>query len=107
MVIPISPEELRDRLRDRPETLVLLDVREADEREAARIEPSIHIPMNDVPPRRGELPTDRLLVVYCHHGSRSMVVASYLEQEGLPEPANLTGGIEAWSLRVDPDVPRY
>jgi len=87
--------------------LLLLDVREAFEREVARIEPSVHIPMQEIPSRLGEIPRDRAVVVYCHSGTRSAMVAGFLEQHGFRNVANLNGGIEAWSIEVDPDVPRY
>lgn len=107
MVAALSPEEVAERLRSAPDGIVLLDVREPDERETARIEPSIHIPMGEVAGRVAEIPKDRELVVYCHHGTRSMMVATYLQFHGFPEVANLSGGIDRWSERVDPKVPRY
>lgn len=107
MVEELAPREVAERLKKESKSLVLLDVREGWERETARIEPSLHIPMNDVPDRLDELPKDRTLVVYCHHGSRSQSVAGYLEGEGFPRVANLHGGIDAWSLTVDKKVPRY
>ena len=63
--------------------------------------------MNEVPNRLSEIPKDRKLVVYCHHGTRSMMVAAYLEGAGYPAPTNLDGGIDAWSQHVDRKVPRY
>lgn len=107
MVVPIAPEELARRMHAADGRLVLLDVREPDERETARIEPSIHIPMNEVPRRLAEIPRDRELVVYCHSGTRSMMVAGYLEGQGIRPVGNLTGGIDAWSRKIDPTVPRY
>lgn len=107
MVTPIGPEDLARRMRDPDHPILLLDVREADERETARIEPSLHIPMNEVPRRVGEIPKDRPVVVYCHSGTRSLMVAGYLEGQGYSGVANLTGGIDGWSRKVDPSVPRY
>jgi rhodanese-related sulfurtransferase len=107
MVGSVSPERLAETLRTAAEPPLLLDVRENDERAAARIEPSVHIPMNEIPGRLEELPRDRPIVVYCHHGQRSAMVAGYLERAGFSRVSNLTGGIDAWSLRVDPSVPRY
>lgn len=107
MVTSLRPEEVAELLRSRPQEVVLLDVREPDEREVAQIDPSIHIPMNDVPARLAEIPKDRRLIVYCHHGGRSLMVASYLEGEGFRETVNLDGGIDAWSVEVNPSVPRY
>ena len=107
MVEELSPREVARRLREEPERLVLLDVRDPFERELALIEPSLHIPIGQVTQRTSEIPHDREVVVYCHHGSRSMMVAAYLEQNGYAKVANLTGGIDAWSRTVDPTVPRY
>jgi len=95
------------RLKERPESVVLLDVREGFERQLAAIRPSLHIPMNDVPGRLEEIPRDRQVIVYCHSGARSYVVANFLEENGFSSVANLSGGIDAWSLYVDPNVPRY
>ncbi|HZY71156.1 MAG TPA: rhodanese-like domain-containing protein [Thermoplasmata archaeon] len=107
MVESLQPVEVSKRLGDPARKILLLDVREPDERAAARIDPSMHIPMNDVPSRLRELPHDRELVVYCHHGTRSAMVAGFLEQRGFRSVGNLTGGIDAWSADVDPSVPRY
>lgn len=87
--------------------MVLLDIREHEERQFNRIEPSLHIPMNEIPQRLKEIPRDREVVVYCHHGSRSAMVAAYLTQAGFEKVANLEGGIDAWSRHIDPKIPRY
>jgi rhodanese-related sulfurtransferase len=107
MVAELDPEEVAEKLRQKSNRLLLLDVREDDERELAVIEPSLHIPMREVPQRLSELPKDREIVVYCHSGARSAMVAGFLEARGYREVANLSGGIDAWSMRVDPAVPRY
>jgi rhodanese-related sulfurtransferase len=107
MVGDISPTDVARRLKEAPGSLVLLDVREAWERELAVIEPSLHIPMDEIVERTSELPKDREVVVYCHSGTRSAMVASYLEHHGFSSIANLGGGIDAWSIVVDPKVPRY
>jgi rhodanese-related sulfurtransferase len=107
MVAELDPEEVAEKLRQKSNRLLLLDVREDDERELAVIEPSLHIPMREVPQRLSELPKDREIVVYCHSGARSAMVAGFLEARGYREVANLSGGIDAWSMRVDPTVPRY
>jgi rhodanese-related sulfurtransferase len=107
MVEDLTAEELAARLKSSPQSLVLLDVREPFERDLAVIEPSIHIPMNDVPDRLAEVPKDREIVVYCHHGGRSAMVAGFLESSGYARVANLDGGIDAWSTQVDRSVRRY
>ena len=106
------------RLRfDEGTPLVLLDVREDHERGHARIGTpqgvaDIHIPLGQVPARADEVAAAVAagggpLVVYCHHGQRSMVAATWLGRRGIGEVHNLDGGIDAWSIRVDRSVPRY
>jgi adenylyltransferase/sulfurtransferase len=104
----LSAAELKARL-DAGEDLLLLDVREADEVETARIEGSHWIPLGHVEARAAELSEwkDRQVVVHCHHGVRSARACGLLRAAGFRDVANLDGGIEAWSLTVDPDVPRY
>jgi rhodanese-related sulfurtransferase len=107
MVRTLSALDVAQLRADTPDKVFLLDVRELEEREAARIEPSTHIPLQEVPSRLSEIPRDRTVVVYCHTGTRSAMVAGFLEAEGFRDIVNLAGGIEAWSVRVDPKVPRY
>jgi adenylyltransferase/sulfurtransferase len=103
----MSCPDLAARLRSSEPTLVL-DVREDWEREIGHLPKDQHIPMNDIPSRSGEIavPPGGILVVYCHRGVRSLMVAGFLEKSGIPA-VSLAGGIEAWSLEVDPSVPRY
>jgi rhodanese-related sulfurtransferase len=107
MVAELRPEEVAEKLKKGSNGVVLLDVREPDERELAAIEPSIHIPMREVPQRLSEIPKDKEVVVYCHGGTRSAMIAGFLEGHGYSNVANLAGGIDAWSRKVDPNVPRY
>jgi rhodanese-related sulfurtransferase len=107
MAEELSPSEVAEKLHQGSGRLLLLDVREPDERAMAVIEPSLHIPMREVPKRLSELPKDREIVVYCHGGTRSAMIAGFLEGHGYPHVANLSGGIDAWSRTVDPKVPRY
>jgi rhodanese-related sulfurtransferase len=107
MAEELTPEEVAEKLRSGSTAPVLLDVRETWERNLAVIEPSLHIPMAQVPQRTAELPKDRLIVVYCHGGMRSAMIAGYLESHGFSSVANLKGGIDAWSTDVDEKVPRY
>jgi rhodanese-related sulfurtransferase len=107
MVDEITVTELSQELRAPSRPLLVLDVRENSEREVGHIEPSLHIPMGQVSRRVGEIPKDRRIVVYCHHGGRSAMVAAYLDSAGYKDVANLTGGIDAWSSEIDPQVPRY
>lgn len=87
--------------------VVVLDVREADELAIARLPSALHVPLRELPARIDELPRDRTLAVLCHHGVRSAMAAGLLRSAGLTDVVNVAGGIDAWSLRVDPEVPRY
>jgi rhodanese-related sulfurtransferase len=107
MVEELTPEEVANLLRSDPARIVLLDVREPFERSQAAITPSIHIPMREIAGRIAEIPHRKQVVVYCHGGTRSMMVAAFLEGHGFASVANLAGGIDAWSVHVDPNVPRY
>ena len=86
---------------------LLLDVRELDEWDFCHIEGACHLPMSQIQQRIGELDPTQETVVYCHHGVRSLRVAAFLVSNGFSRVASLTGGIEAWSVSVDPSVPRY
>ena len=107
MVDQLSAREVSEKLKDGEGRVVLLDVREPHERELAVIEPSLHIPMGEIPDRLEEIPKDRYVVVYCHAGLRSMMVAGFLAHRGWKTVANLSGGIDAWSVEIDRTVPRY
>lgn len=106
MIERLSPRQVAERL-DGEDPPVLVDVREGWEREIASIPGSVHIPLGDLPARAGELPSDRSLVLQCHHGGRSMQAAQWLTTQGHDRVANLEGGIDDWSLTVDPKTPRY
>jgi len=83
-----------------------LDVRRDDERETVHLG-GFHIPLHELEARRDELPHDKLpIIIYCHHGVRSLYAAQFLKFNGY-DALSLRGGIDAWSLEIDPNVPRY
>lgn len=86
--------------------LRLIDVRRPDEWEKARID-GAELLDADLSEELQELPLDTMLVFQCHHGHRSQRAAEQFSELGYREVYNLTGGIDAWSQEVDPDVPRY
>lgn len=88
-------------------SVTLLDVREPWEYERVHLQGSVHIPMDDIHGRLGELDPQQPYVVVCHHGNRSRQVASFLAARGFADVINLEGGIEAWALSVAPELPRY
>lgn len=102
----ISPQTLQTMLNERDD-LVLLDVREDNEVALCNIPGYTHIPMNLIPLRHNELPDDKTIVVYCHHGRRSYNSALYLASVGFDKLYNLDGGIDAWAEQIDPTMPRY
>ena len=88
----------------------LIDVRRPDEHQLTRIEGAELIPMDTVPSqleRLEELAESGSLVGFCHHGIRSATVVSWLRGQGISACQNMSGGIERWSIEVDPSVPRY
>ena len=108
MIQQIHPRELAAK-RKAGEAVHLLDVRQQWEHETAALPDSQLIPLDQLMARAAEIqpPEGALLVVYCHHGIRSLSAAAFLQQEGLANVASLAGGIDAWSQQIDPAVPRY
>lgn len=104
----MAPAELF-RLLANGHSLTLLDVRQPWEHELAALPGSLLIPLPELPKRMHELAhaNQDCCVVYCHHGVRSWQAARILEANGWSGVYSLTGGIDAWSMQVDPLMPRY
>lgn len=102
----IRVQELKERL-DNGDKLVLLDVRESWESSMATIEGSTLISLGELPQSLDQLDKEADIVCYCHHGMRSADAIGFLLQQGFSTVKNLEGGIDAWSVLVDPSVPRY
>ncbi len=101
----MTPEELKQRL-DAGDDLFILDVRDPHEYQIGNLGGHL-IPLNDLPKRVGELDASREIVVHCKLGGRSAKAVDFLKQAGFNQVHNLDGGINAWSERVDPKVPKY
>jgi rhodanese-related sulfurtransferase len=90
---------------------LLLDVREPWEVQLAAIRipeaSTLNLPMGQIPQRLTELDPAQPILCICHHGMRSAQVVAFLERAGFESVYNLAGGIDAWSAKVDPGVPRY
>lgn len=102
----ITPKELQARL-NRGDRLVLLDVRQDWEARICRIDGSLNIPLDQLGSRMAELGAGEEIVVFCHHGMRSLAAAGALTKRGFKKVLNLTGGIAAWACDVDPAMNRY
>ncbi|MBI3841134.1 MAG: ThiF family adenylyltransferase, partial [Thaumarchaeota archaeon] len=102
----ISPKELKA-VVDQGRRVVLLDVREPFEYEVCHLGGAVLVPLMQLVKRKGELSPDKETVVYCHVGVRSTQAVGFLRREGFAKVRNLKGGIDAWSVQVDPKTPRY
>lgn len=85
----------------------LLDVREPAEVAVCQISDSLFIPMGSIPERINDIPRNKPVVVYCHHGMRSMRVAHYLRGAGFENCASMKGGIHQWAITHDSSMGKY
>jgi rhodanese-related sulfurtransferase len=107
MYSAITVEELKAR-REAGERLRLIDVREAHEHDFARIEGAELRPLGQIVQWAAELPDKgEPIILHCHHGMRSDRACQFLAAQGFTNLSNLLGGIDDWSLKIDPSVPRY
>jgi rhodanese-related sulfurtransferase len=97
------------RRRDAGEQIVLLDCRTVPERDLASIAGAVHMPMHELGARIEELRAHEStpVVVFCHHGARSLQVTAALRQAGFDDVRSMAGGIHLWSLDIDPSVAVY
>jgi len=94
---------------DEKQDFVLVDVREQNEYDMARIPGSILVPLSQLPNRFHELDKykGKEIVVHCKMGGRSAKAITFLKQQGFDNLVNVAGGITGWSDQVDPSVPKY
>jgi len=102
----ISVQEVNERIA-RGEKLFLVDVREQWEYDLCRIAGAKLIPLGTLPANLNTLLDADEVICYCHHGIRSLDAAVWLRQQGVESAKSMAGGIERWSVEVDPNVPRY
>lgn len=105
----ITPQQLVSQLYKDSSNIVLLDVREPNEVAICALNQSIHIPMHLIPVYLDIIPDNKQIIIYCHHGIRSLNVALYLIGTGFEHDNiySLQGGIDAWALEVDQSMNRY
>lgn len=106
VALEISAEEAHAALQ-RKDAPLLLDVREEEERAFCRIGDGPLIPVWSISEQWQQLPRDRDIIVYCHHGMRSLNAVQLLRSKGLQRTRSLRGGIDRWSRDIDANVPRY
>lgn len=103
----VDVETVRQRLADQGSPPSLLDVREDFERRICKIEGSISIPLGSIPQRWRELDREVPLIVYCHHGMRSLRATRFLRERGFSKVQNMAGGINRWAEQIEPGMQRY
>ncbi|HUP65274.1 MAG TPA: rhodanese-like domain-containing protein [Thermoanaerobaculia bacterium] len=103
--LEITPRELSD-MRERGDVFQLVDVRAPWEHDLASIPGDVLIPLQNLAEKAGQLDASIPVVVYCHQGARSYAAARALREAGY-DATSLRGGIDLWSLQIDPTVGRY
>jgi rhodanese-related sulfurtransferase len=108
----VTPRDVQRLLKDPPPGFILVDCRRDDEWAFNRVQGALHMPLDQFAARADELEDDegkrdRTVIVYCHHGRRSLQGAAILREAGFSSAKSMAGGIEAWSVGVDPSVARY
>jgi rhodanese-related sulfurtransferase len=102
----VAPSEVKDKLA-RGEKLFFVDVREKWEYETSHIEGSVLIPLREIPANLAQLEAADEIVLFCHHGMRSLDAAAWLRSQGVEGARSMAGGIDRWAAEIDPTVPRY
>ncbi|QMS89358.1 rhodanese-related sulfurtransferase [Nostoc edaphicum CCNP1411] len=107
----ISVEELGQRLSSRDASIQLVDVREPEELAIASIEGFVNLPLSQFTEWGDQVPTlfnpQAETLVLCHHGIRSAQMCQWLIAQGFTNVQNISGGIDAYSILVDPSIPQY
>jgi len=108
----VTPRDTRRAIGMPGSNVVLLDCRRPEELQVASIVGAVHIPMDEIERRADELESDdggrtHPIHVICHSGRRSLRVAATLRGLGYTGAYSVAGGIDLWSVDIDPRVPRY
>jgi len=102
----VAPREVKDKLT-RGEKILFVDVREQWEYDTSHIEGSVLIPLREIPAHLPRLESAGEVILFCHHGMRSMDAAAWLRSQGVTGARSMAGGIDLWASEVDPNIPRY
>jgi rhodanese-related sulfurtransferase len=104
--IEITPREVKDLLA-LDDKILFLDVREQWEYDTAHLAGSVLIPLREVPGNLQRIENSDQVIVFCHHGMRSLDAAAWLRSQGVESARSMAGGIDRWSTEIDPSIPRY
>jgi rhodanese-related sulfurtransferase len=104
-MVEITVEELKQ-WREEHSNLCIVDVRQPDEFNIVSLTNSINIPLEQLPSNFMQLPAGEKIVTLCHHGIRSLRAATWLRSQGY-EAFSVHGGIDAWTIKIDPSLPTY
>jgi rhodanese-related sulfurtransferase len=102
----IDPKSVKAML-DRGEVSLFVDVREPWEHDTSRLEGSTLIPLRQIPANLERFQGAKEVILFCHHGMRSLNAVTWLRSQGIENARSMAGGIDRWSVEVDPQVPRY
>jgi rhodanese-related sulfurtransferase len=104
--IEITPREVKD-MMGRGEKFLFVDVREKWEFDTSWIQGAVLVPMREIPANLAKFEEADQIVLFCHHGIRSLDAAAWLRSQDVAGAKSMEGGIDRWSAEIDPSVPRY
>ena len=104
--IEITPREVKS-MMERGDKFLFVDVREKWEFETSWIEGAVLVPTREIPSNLAKFEEADNIVLFCHHGIRSLDAAAWLRSQEIPGAKSMAGGIDRWSAEIDPNVPRY
>jgi rhodanese-related sulfurtransferase len=107
--VQVAKQWLDATVDDQGTPVYFLDCREPGEHQTASIPGTNLVPMSQWPPSQEQIQAmqGKRIVVFCHHGGRSLRVTQWLRQNGYPETLSMAGGIDDWSCQIDSSIPRY
>jgi adenylyltransferase/sulfurtransferase len=103
----VSVQDMKKALDDPKLGIRVIDVREPDEHQIARIQGVPLVPLSVLPQRFTELDPNQQIYIHCKSGVRSLKALRFLREQGFKYVKSVKGGIQAWSDQIDPNVPRY
>lgn len=103
---PLNAAELKQWF-DEKRDFCIIDVREPWEHDIVQISGARLIPFRQLRPPLDGCPPDRPVVIFCHHGTRSLIAAKILEKNGYTNVYNLVGGINRYAQEADTSLKRY